>query len=99
MCRWLAYLGSPLALEDVLVRPNHSLIDQSLLARDLYLPGDPLASQFRGSAFPTNGDGFGVRGRAAGARSASTARSNPPGTARICATSPHRSSRAAFSRT
>lgn len=81
MCRWLAYLGSPLALEDVLVRPNHSLIDQSLLARDLYLPGDPLASQFRGSAFPTNGDGFGVRGRAAGARSASTARSNPPGTA------------------
>ena len=60
MCRWLAYLGSPIALEDVLVRPNHSLIDQSLLARDLYLPGDPLASQFRGSAFPTNGDGFGV---------------------------------------
>ncbi len=60
MCRWLAYLGSPIALEDVLVRPNHSLIDQSLLARDLYLPGDPLASQFRGSAFPTNGDGFGI---------------------------------------
>lgn len=66
MCRWLAYLGSPIALEDVLVRPNHSLIDQSLLARDLYLPGDPLAAQFRGSAFPTNGDGFGVawKGRA-----------------------------------
>lgn len=60
MCRWLAYLGSPIALEDVLVRPNHSLIDQSLLARDLYLPGSPLASQFRGGAFPTNGDGFGV---------------------------------------
>lgn len=65
MCRWLAYLGSPIALENVLVRPNHSLIDQSLLARDLYLPGSPLASQFRDSAFPTNGDGFGVawRGR------------------------------------
>ncbi len=60
MCRWLAYLGSPIALEDVLVRPNHSLIDQSLLARDLYLPGSPLAAQFRGDAFPTNGDGFGV---------------------------------------
>lgn len=60
MCRWLAYLGSPIALEDVLVRPDHSLIDQSLLARDLTLPGDPLAAQFRNHAFPTNGDGFGV---------------------------------------
>lgn len=60
MCRWLAYLGSSIALEDVLVRPNHSLIDQSLLARDLYLPNDARAAQFRGSAFPTNGDGFGI---------------------------------------
>lgn len=66
MCRWLAYLGSAIPLEDVLVRPDHSLIDQSLLARDLYLPGDPRASQFRRNAFPTNGDGFGIawRGRA-----------------------------------
>jgi len=60
MCRWLAYLGSPIALEDVLVRPNHSLIDQSLLARELFLPADPLSAQFRDGAFPTNGDGFGV---------------------------------------
>lgn len=60
MCRWLAYLGSSIALEDVLVRPNHSLIDQSLLARELYLPGSPLGSRFRDSAFPTNGDGFGI---------------------------------------
>lgn len=60
MCRWLAYLGSPIALEDVLVRPNHSLIDQSLRARQLFLPHDPLAATFRHSAFPTNGDGFGV---------------------------------------
>ena len=60
MCRWLAYLGSPIALEDVLVRPNHSLLDQSLTARDLYLPDDVLARQFRGSAFPTNGDGYGL---------------------------------------
>jgi glutamine amidotransferase len=66
MCRWLAYLGAAIPLEDVLVRPDHSLIDQSLLARDLTLPGDPRAAQFRRSAFPTNGDGFGVawRGRA-----------------------------------
>lgn len=60
MCRWVAYLGSPVPLEDVLVRPDHGLIDQSLLARDLYLPGSAMASQFRDSAFPTNGDGFGV---------------------------------------
>ena len=60
MCRWLAYVGSPIALEDVLVKPDHSLIDQSLLARDLFLPGSPMAAQFRAHAFPTNGDGFGV---------------------------------------
>lgn len=60
MCRWLSYVGSPLVLEDVLVRPNHSLIDQSLLARELYLPGEALSEQFRDRAFPTNGDGFGV---------------------------------------
>lgn len=60
MCRWLAYLGSAIPLEDVLVKPNHSLIDQSLLARDLLLPADPSASQFRRHAFPTNGDGFGI---------------------------------------
>jgi len=60
VCRWLAYIGSSIALEDVLVRPNHSLIDQSLRARELYLPGDPLAAPFRDSAFPTNGDGFGI---------------------------------------
>lgn len=60
MCRWVAYLGSPLPLEDVLVRPDHSLIDQSLTARDLYLPGSAMASQFRDAAFPTNGDGFGI---------------------------------------
>ncbi|MCR2783386.1 MULTISPECIES: class II glutamine amidotransferase [unclassified Microbacterium] len=60
MCRWIAYLGSALPLEDILVRPDHSLIDQSLLARELYLPGTAMASQFREHAFPTNGDGFGV---------------------------------------
>ena len=60
MCRWLAYLGSSIALEDVLVRPNHSLIDQSLRAKQLFLPGDPLAADFLDNAFPTNGDGFGM---------------------------------------
>lgn len=46
MCRWLAYSGSPLFLEDLLYKPEHSLIDQSLHAR--------LGVE------TTNGDGFGV---------------------------------------
>ncbi|QEV99179.1 class II glutamine amidotransferase [Microbacterium caowuchunii] len=60
MCRWIAYLGAAIPVEDVLVRPDHSLIAQSLLARRLYLPGTAMASQFRDHAFPTNGDGFGL---------------------------------------
>ena len=46
MCRWLAYSGSPLQLDELLYKPRHSLIDQSLHAK--------LGSQ------TTNGDGFGV---------------------------------------
>ena len=30
MCRWLAYTGSPVLLEELLYKPKHSLIDQSL---------------------------------------------------------------------
>ncbi|MEI2778624.1 MAG: class II glutamine amidotransferase [Tetrasphaera sp.] len=44
----------------MLVKPDHSLLDQSLLARELYLPSYPIAAQFRHHAFPTNGDGFGM---------------------------------------
>jgi glutamine amidotransferase len=46
MCRWLAYSGSPIPLDELLYKPDHSLIDQSLHAR--------LGVQ------TTNGDGFGV---------------------------------------
>jgi predicted glutamine amidotransferase len=46
MCRWLAYSDSPIVLEDLLYKPDHSLIDQSLHAR--------LGVE------TTNGDGFGV---------------------------------------
>jgi len=46
MCRWLAYSGSPVLIEEVLYKPQHSLIDQSLHAR---LGVDT-----------TNGDGFGL---------------------------------------
>jgi predicted glutamine amidotransferase len=46
MCRWLAYSGSPVLMETLLYKPQHSLIDQSL------------HSQL--GAETTNGDGFGV---------------------------------------
>ena len=46
MCRWLAYSGTPVLLEDLLYKPEHSLIDQSLHSRL--------------GAETTNGDGFGV---------------------------------------
>jgi predicted glutamine amidotransferase len=46
MCRWLAYSGTPIALEELLYKPEYSLIDQSLHAR--------LGVE------TTNGDGFGV---------------------------------------
>ena len=46
MCRWLAYSGSPILLDELLYKTDHSLIDQSLHAR--------LGVE------TTNGDGFGV---------------------------------------
>ena len=46
MCRWLAYSGSPVLIEELLYTPKHSLIDQSL------------HSQL--GAETTNGDGFGI---------------------------------------
>ena len=46
MCRWLAYSGDPILAEDLLFRPAHSIIDQSLHSRL--------------GATTTNGDGFGI---------------------------------------
>jgi predicted glutamine amidotransferase len=46
VCRWLAYSGSPIRLQDVLLDRDRSLIDQSLHSRL--------------GATTTNGDGFGV---------------------------------------
>ena len=46
MCRFVAYLGSGVLLEHVLVKPINSIVMQSLHARE--------------SSIPTNGDGFGV---------------------------------------
>jgi glutamine amidotransferase len=46
MCRWLAYSGSPVLLNEAIYAPAHSLIDQSLHSR--------LGVE------TTNGDGFGI---------------------------------------
>ena len=46
MCRWLAYYGSPILIEELLYKPRHSLIDQSLHSKL--------------GAETTNGDGFGI---------------------------------------
>jgi len=46
MCRWMAYSGDPILAEELLFRPVHSIIDQSLHAQ---LGG-----------ITTNGDGFGI---------------------------------------
>lgn len=60
MCRWLAYIGDPLTIDTLVTKPDHSLVDQSINARYLYLPGYAFADQFRHHDFPTNGDGFGI---------------------------------------
>jgi predicted glutamine amidotransferase len=46
MCRWMAYSGSPVLLEDLLYKPKHSLVVQSMHSTM--------------GAETTNGDGFGV---------------------------------------
>jgi len=46
MCRWLAYSGSPVNLEDLLYKPENSLVVQSMHSKL--------------GATTTNGDGFGI---------------------------------------
>ena len=46
MCRFLAYIGEPVFLEDIITKPCHSLIHQSLHASE--------------AKTVTNGDGFGL---------------------------------------
>jgi predicted glutamine amidotransferase len=46
VCRWLAYYGSPVLIEELVLKPKHSLIDQSLHSKL--------------GAETTNGDGFGI---------------------------------------
>ena len=46
MCRWIAYHGEPVLLEDLIFRPSHSLVEQSLGCRE--------------GATRSNGDGYGI---------------------------------------
>ena len=46
MCRFIAYIGEPILLDEILFKPKNSLIRQSIHARE--------ASE------PLNGDGFGL---------------------------------------
>lgn len=46
MCRWAAYVGQPIFIEDIVSRPDHSLIRQSQGARRCHTP--------------VNADGFGL---------------------------------------
>ena len=48
MCRWAAYLGEPIYLEDIVSRPGHSLVRQSHGAMRCHTP--------------VNADGFGIAG-------------------------------------
>jgi predicted glutamine amidotransferase len=64
MCRWLAYSGTPIRLEELLVKRDRSLIDQSLHARQ--------------GATTTNGDGFGVGWYEEGAETPRLYRSTHP---------------------
>src|SRR4051794_28985403 len=46
MCRWMAWHGQPVLIEELLFKPKHGLVDQSLHSRM--------------GAETTNGDGFGL---------------------------------------
>lgn len=46
MCRWAAYIGQPIYLEEIISRPGHSLVEQSHCANQCHST--------------VNGDGFGI---------------------------------------
>jgi glutamine amidotransferase len=46
MCRWMAWVGQPVLVEELVFKTEHGIVDQSLHARM--------------GAEPTNGDGFGL---------------------------------------
>lgn len=52
MCRWLAYSGDPIFLDQLVTRPAHSIVEQSFDTTMNY--------KNDGSLWAMNGDGFGV---------------------------------------
>ncbi len=52
MCRWIAYSGQPIFIEQLITLPEHSLVEQSLNT-EMNFHSD-------GSLMSTNGDGFGI---------------------------------------
>src|SRR5262249_44875535 len=56
MCRWMAFAGQPVPIEELLFKTKHGIVDQSLHARM--------------GAEPTNGDGFGLGWYGSGRRPA-----------------------------
>lgn len=61
MCRLLAYLGSPISLEHLLYKPEHSLIVQSYQPREMtsgvvnadWLQTESVTQPFTGVTMPT----------------------------------------------
>ena len=52
MCRWIAYIGKPIFVDALVVRPASSLVEQSLNSK--------FSFRSDGSILSTNGDGFGL---------------------------------------
>ncbi len=52
MCRWIAYSGQPIYIEQLMTLPEHSLVEQSLNT-EMNFNSD-------GNLMATNGDGFGI---------------------------------------
>src|SRR6266508_6993159 len=73
MCRWIAYRGETIPLEQYVTAPAHSLVVQSQRSLE--------------STAATNGDGFGMGWYGEHPEQGSIARSARRGRTRICATS------------
>jgi len=52
MCRWIAYCGEPIFIDELVTQPVHSLVEQSINTK--------MHHHDDGSIWATNGDGFGV---------------------------------------
>ncbi len=52
MCRWLAYIGDPIFMDSIIIKPPSSLLEQSLNSK--------MSFRKDGSILTTNGDGFGI---------------------------------------